>query len=155
VPSRCGRSRSPTGWRGSAHCALARREEIVDRITQDTGKSRSDALISEVYGVLDNLVYLEKHAGKALADRRVPTPIALMGKSSRLWFEPLGTVLVIAPWNYPFYQALVPITCAFVAGNAVVGNRLNLITRWQALEYVTAQNLERRALARELASLDD
>jgi cellulose synthase/poly-beta-1,6-N-acetylglucosamine synthase-like glycosyltransferase/spore germination protein YaaH/peptidoglycan/xylan/chitin deacetylase (PgdA/CDA1 family) len=34
-----------------------------------------------------------------------------------------------------------------VAGNAVVGNRRNLITRWQALEYVTAQNLERRALA--------
>ena len=34
-----------------------------------------------------------------------------------------------------------------VAGNALVGNRVNLITRWQALEYVTAQNLERRALA--------
>ncbi len=34
-----------------------------------------------------------------------------------------------------------------VAGNALVGNRLNLITRWQALEYVSAQNLERRALA--------
>ncbi|HZZ88823.1 MAG TPA: glycosyltransferase, partial [Caulobacteraceae bacterium] len=34
-----------------------------------------------------------------------------------------------------------------VAGNAIVGNRLNLVTRWQALEYVTAQNLERRALA--------
>ena len=33
-----------------------------------------------------------------------------------------------------------------VAGNAKVGNRVNLITRWQALEYVTAQNLERRAL---------
>jgi spore germination protein YaaH/peptidoglycan/xylan/chitin deacetylase (PgdA/CDA1 family)/GT2 family glycosyltransferase len=34
-----------------------------------------------------------------------------------------------------------------VAGNAIVGNRLNIVTRWQALEYVTAQNLERRALA--------
>jgi peptidoglycan-N-acetylglucosamine deacetylase len=34
-----------------------------------------------------------------------------------------------------------------VAGNALVGNRRNIITRWQALEYVTAQNLERRALA--------
>jgi cellulose synthase/poly-beta-1,6-N-acetylglucosamine synthase-like glycosyltransferase/peptidoglycan/xylan/chitin deacetylase (PgdA/CDA1 family) len=34
-----------------------------------------------------------------------------------------------------------------VAGNAKVGNRINLITRWQALEYITAQNLERRALA--------
>lgn len=35
-----------------------------------------------------------------------------------------------------------------VAGNAKVGNRVNLVTRWQAVEYVTAQNLERRALAR-------
>lgn len=34
-----------------------------------------------------------------------------------------------------------------VAGNAKVGNRFNMITRWQALEYVVAQNLERRALA--------
>jgi cellulose synthase/poly-beta-1,6-N-acetylglucosamine synthase-like glycosyltransferase len=35
-----------------------------------------------------------------------------------------------------------------VAGNAKVGNRINLVTRWQAVEYVTAQNLERRALDR-------
>jgi cellulose synthase/poly-beta-1,6-N-acetylglucosamine synthase-like glycosyltransferase/peptidoglycan/xylan/chitin deacetylase (PgdA/CDA1 family) len=35
-----------------------------------------------------------------------------------------------------------------VAGNAKVGNRVNLVTRWQAVEYVTAQNLERRALSR-------
>ena len=34
-----------------------------------------------------------------------------------------------------------------VAGNAKVGNRVNTITRWQALEYIVAQNLERRALA--------
>jgi cellulose synthase/poly-beta-1,6-N-acetylglucosamine synthase-like glycosyltransferase/peptidoglycan/xylan/chitin deacetylase (PgdA/CDA1 family) len=34
-----------------------------------------------------------------------------------------------------------------VAGNARVGNQINMITRWQALEYITAQNLERRALS--------
>ncbi len=34
-----------------------------------------------------------------------------------------------------------------VAGNALVGNQVNTVTRWQALEYVSAQNLERRALA--------
>jgi cellulose synthase/poly-beta-1,6-N-acetylglucosamine synthase-like glycosyltransferase/peptidoglycan/xylan/chitin deacetylase (PgdA/CDA1 family)/spore germination protein YaaH len=38
-------------------------------------------------------------------------------------------------------------TVGAVAGNAKVGNRINLITLWQALEYITAQNLERRALA--------
>ncbi|MGY2892823.1 glycosyltransferase [Deinococcus sp. UYEF24] len=36
---------------------------------------------------------------------------------------------------------------AAVAGNAKVGNRVNLLTRWQALEYITAQNVERRAMA--------
>jgi cellulose synthase/poly-beta-1,6-N-acetylglucosamine synthase-like glycosyltransferase/peptidoglycan/xylan/chitin deacetylase (PgdA/CDA1 family) len=35
-----------------------------------------------------------------------------------------------------------------VAGNAKVGNRINLVTRWQSVEYITAQNLERRALMR-------
>ncbi|HTO72781.1 MAG TPA: glycosyltransferase [Gemmatimonadales bacterium] len=34
-----------------------------------------------------------------------------------------------------------------VAGNAKVGNRINLVTRWQAIEYVTSQNLDRRAFA--------
>ena len=34
---------------------------------------------------------------------------------------------------------------AAVAGNAKVGNRMNLLTRWQALEYITSQNLDRRA----------
>jgi cellulose synthase/poly-beta-1,6-N-acetylglucosamine synthase-like glycosyltransferase/peptidoglycan/xylan/chitin deacetylase (PgdA/CDA1 family)/spore germination protein YaaH len=34
-----------------------------------------------------------------------------------------------------------------VAGNAKVGNRINLVTRWQALEYVTSQNMDRRAFA--------
>jgi cellulose synthase/poly-beta-1,6-N-acetylglucosamine synthase-like glycosyltransferase len=34
-----------------------------------------------------------------------------------------------------------------VAGNAKVGNRVNLVTRWQALEYVTSQNFDRRAFA--------
>jgi peptidoglycan-N-acetylglucosamine deacetylase len=38
-------------------------------------------------------------------------------------------------------------TIGAVAGNAKVGNRINTITRWQALEYIVAQNLERRALA--------
>ena len=34
-----------------------------------------------------------------------------------------------------------------IAGNAKVGNRINLITRWQALEYITSQNMDRRAFA--------
>ncbi|MBU6206868.1 MAG: bifunctional polysaccharide deacetylase/glycosyltransferase family 2 protein, partial [Alphaproteobacteria bacterium] len=53
-------------------------------------------------------------------------------------FEPL-TVARLARW---FADGDI----GAVAGNAKVGNRINLVTRWQAIEYVTAQNLERRAL---------
>jgi len=99
---------------------LNKREYIIDRIQKDTGKSRSDALISEIFGVLDHLTYLEKNSKKILHDKKVSTPIALMGKKSRIYFEPMGVILIISPWNYPFYQAIVPITAAFMAGNAVV-----------------------------------
>ncbi len=99
---------------------LEQQEHILDRIQADTRKSRFDAITAEIFGVLDYLDYLEKNAVKVLKDRNVPTPFALMGKKSRVYFEPMGTVLLISPWNYPFYQAIVPITQAFIAGNAVV-----------------------------------
>ncbi|HZI41194.1 MAG TPA: glycosyltransferase, partial [Gemmatimonadaceae bacterium] len=44
-------------------------------------------------------------------------------------------------------QPLAEERVAAVAGNAKVGNRINLVTRWQALEYVTSQNLDRRAFS--------
>lgn len=96
------------------------REAIIDRIQQETGKSRTDALVSEIFPLLEQFEFLLKHAEKALADESVPTPLAMMGKKSRIWYEPLGTILVIAPWNYPFYQALCPIAAALVAGSTVV-----------------------------------
>ncbi|MCP4021042.1 MAG: aldehyde dehydrogenase family protein, partial [Desulfobacteraceae bacterium] len=99
---------------------LENQERILDRVQQDTGKSRFDAITAEIFGVLDFLDYLEKHAVKCLSDRKVPTPFALMGKKSKVYFEPLGTALLISPWNYPFYQAIVPICQAFIVGNAVV-----------------------------------
>lgn len=97
-----------------------RREEIVSRIQQATRKSRTDALVSEIIGVLEHLQYLQKNGKDILADQSVSTPLALFGKSSRIFYEPLGVVLVIAPWNYPLYESLVPLTSAFLPGNAVV-----------------------------------
>ncbi len=99
---------------------IARQAYILDRIQADAGKSRTDALTAEIFGTLDHLDYLEKNALKVLADRKVPTPFALMGKRSKIYFEPVGTTLIISPWNYPFYQAIVPITLAFVVGNAII-----------------------------------
>jgi acyl-CoA reductase-like NAD-dependent aldehyde dehydrogenase len=102
------------------HVIHAQKEQILDRIVSETGKSRFDALSSEIFGCLDACEHLARIAPTALADQQAHTPLVLMGKKSRIWFEPLGAVLVIAPWNYPFYQILVPALSAFLAGNAVL-----------------------------------
>jgi acyl-CoA reductase-like NAD-dependent aldehyde dehydrogenase len=99
---------------------LEQRESIIDRIQKETRKSRTDALMSEIFPALDHLEYLEKNTYRVLSDRSVSTPIALMGKKSKVFFEPLGVILAISPWNYPFYQAVVPCTLSFVCGNATL-----------------------------------
>lgn len=97
-----------------------RREWVVEKVTADTGKVRTDALVSEVLGTLDYLHWLGKRAPKILADKKVETPLALMGKKSRVWQEPVGVAMVITPWNYPFHIALTTVAGALAAGNAVL-----------------------------------
>ena len=59
---------------------LARREYIIEWVMAEVGKCRTDALIAEIIGAVDWLQWLEKYATGILADKRVPTPITLLGK---------------------------------------------------------------------------
>lgn len=99
---------------------LENKERIVTQICQETGKSRTDALLAEVYSSLDIIRYYEQHAERILREYKAPTPLALFPKQSRVWLEPMGPCLVIAPWNYPFVLSFQPVISAFLAGNAVI-----------------------------------
>lgn len=99
---------------------LAHQEQIIDRLVCETGKTRFDALSTELFEICDLIDYYREAAPKILKDRTAHTPIVLMGKKSKIVFEPVGVVLIISPWNYPLYQCLVPSLLAFLAGNAVV-----------------------------------
>jgi peptidoglycan-N-acetylglucosamine deacetylase len=57
--------------------------------------------------------------------------------------DTLFTPQTVASLAHRFYDKQL----GAIAGNAKVGNRVNLITRWQALEYITSQNMDRRAFA--------
>ena len=93
---------------------------ILDRVIAETGKSRSDAIVGEIFTVLDTIEYLHKEAEKVLKPKKVKTPIAMMGKKSEVWYEPYGIALIISPWNYPVTQFFIPVLIAFVTGNAVI-----------------------------------
>jgi len=95
-------------------------EYIVEELSKDLGKTKSEALLMEIFPVLDCIKYYEKNAENILRNKKIKTPIALMGKKSFVFYEPLGTVLIISPWNFPFNLSLIPIISAVLAGNTVV-----------------------------------
>ncbi len=99
---------------------IANSDFILDCIIAETGKARTDAFAAEVFEVTDVIDVYKKLAPKQLKDQKMDWPIFLMEKKSRQFREPLGTILVITPWNFPFYQVIVPSLMAFLAGNAVI-----------------------------------
>ena len=94
--------------------------DITERLVSETGKTKFEALSNEIFEICDNIDYYRDHAAKILADNKVHTPMVLMGKKSIIKYQPMGVVLVIAPWNYPLIQCFLPSLLAFLAGNAVI-----------------------------------
>ena len=124
---------------------LASRDVAIEVIVIDDGsKDRTGDVVREAFADEPRvrLVTLE-NGGKARALNRgleLAGGEVVIALDADTQFEP-STVARLTRW-------FVDPELGAVAGNAKVGNRVNLVTRWQALEYITAQNLERRALAR-------
>ena len=121
---------------------LAQEPPVLEVVCVDDGsKDRTLQVLHEKFaGNARVRIFGKPNGGKAsalnlgFAEARGEVVVAL---DSDTLFTP-QTVLHLTS---PFSEARV----GAVAGNAKVGNRVNRLTRWQALEYVTAQNLERRA----------
>jgi cellulose synthase/poly-beta-1,6-N-acetylglucosamine synthase-like glycosyltransferase/peptidoglycan/xylan/chitin deacetylase (PgdA/CDA1 family)/spore germination protein YaaH len=87
-------------------------------------------------------VYRKENGGKASAlnyGLAYATGEIIVGLDADTVFRPDTVARLVLPLADPCVGA--------VAGNAKVGNRLNIVTRWQAVEYVTSQNLDRRAFS--------
>ena len=99
---------------------FARRSEIRTAMYEDFRKPAAEVDLSEIYPVAGEARHAIKHLRKWMRPQRVRTPLALLGSSSRLIYEPKGVVLVISPWNFPFNLSLGPVVSAIAAGNCVI-----------------------------------
>ncbi len=93
-------------------------DAITATITQDTGKPRQDAL-SELFMSMDLLSTYRRKASGWLKPQTVSSGLYVF-KKCLIEPRPFGVVLVIGPWNYPFYLTVPPIFSALLAGNTVV-----------------------------------
>ncbi|GAB3289857.1 aldehyde dehydrogenase family protein [Hymenobacter humi] len=96
------------------------RTAIHAALHADFRKPAAETDMTEIWTSLVELKHTMKHLKKWMAPRRVGTSVALLGTRSWVQVEPKGVVLIISPWNYPFYLAVGPLISAIAAGNAVV-----------------------------------
>ncbi|WP_121750635.1 aldehyde dehydrogenase family protein [Streptomyces sp. E2N166] len=87
----------------------------------DLGKSAAEAQRTEIGFTVREIDHTLDHLADWLRPESAPVP-AHLGADATAWtqYDPLGVVLVIAPWNYPAQLLLAPVVGALAAGNAVV-----------------------------------
>jgi acyl-CoA reductase-like NAD-dependent aldehyde dehydrogenase len=100
---------------------LAHADELAELIEREQGKPVAEARVAEVLPSLDALRHLSEHAEDLLRDDVVEAQQLLLAhKQARLVYAPIGVVLAVKPWNYPWVQALPVVGAALAAGNTVV-----------------------------------
>ncbi len=95
-------------------------EMLYDAIHQDFGKSPFDTFTTEISFILKDITYFLKNLKRLSKPRKVATNLANIPGRSRIYFEPLGNVLVIGAWNYPYQLSLSPMVAAIAAGNTCI-----------------------------------
>ena len=119
-----GRTRS-VQWREEQLRAIERmceeREaEISEALTRDLGRSTFEAWLGDIASTKAEAVFARKHFRKWMKPRRQGLALAQMPGRAWVQYDPLGVILVIGPWNYPFFLCMSPVVAAVAAGNAVV-----------------------------------
>ncbi|MFF9112625.1 aldehyde dehydrogenase family protein [Streptomyces sp. NPDC014805] len=122
---RTGRTR-PVAWRTAQLHALRamlteQGAELAAALHADLGKSEPEAYRTEIDFTVREIDHTLDHLDAWLRPEPAPVP-AHLGADATAWTQadPLGVVLVIAPWNYPAQLLLAPLVGALAAGNAVV-----------------------------------
>lgn len=96
------------------------KNEILEALHKDLGKSETEAYMCEVGLALDEISYMLKNIKKFAKEKVVPTPITNFHSKSIIKLVPRGNVLIISPWNYPFLLTIEPLVDAISAGNTVI-----------------------------------
>ena len=95
-------------------------KEIAGALKEDLNKPESEAYMTEIGIVKEELRYICRHLKGWSAPQKVKAPLTQFPAASYIYREPYGVVLIMAPWNYPFQLSVIPLAEAMAAGNCVV-----------------------------------
>jgi len=99
---------------------VAHENEIIEALHHDFRKPAFESVATETGYVIGVLRKTLKNLDRWARPQKVRSSLINFRSSDFIYKEPYGKVLIIAPWNYPFQLAMIPLIAAIAAGNSVV-----------------------------------
>ncbi|MGZ4138279.1 MAG: aldehyde dehydrogenase family protein [Actinomycetota bacterium] len=123
-------------------------QTLARALNDDLGKAPIEAWATELRFVAREIEHTLARLESWVKPQRVRVPVVLQPAKAGIVPEPLGVVLVIAPWNYPVQLLLLPMASAIAAGNAVVGKPSELAPATsEAVAELVGKHLDHEAVA--------
>ena len=94
-------------------------QEILNALSQDLGKPATEAFF-EIIAVKQEIKLAQKNLSNWMKTKQINVPVSLKPAQALVQPDPLGCILIIGPWNYPFSLTLQPLVGALAAGNTAV-----------------------------------
>jgi len=94
--------------------------KILEAIKQDLHKPDFENKLTETQILIWEIDFVLKNLSEWMSPQKVTTPLFHQPATSKIVAEPLGTTLIIAPWNYPFQLLIAPLIASIAAGNTTV-----------------------------------
>lgn len=95
-------------------------KEISEALYKDLGKSEAESYATEIALVQMEINFMLKNLKQLMKPKKVATNFMNLPGSSKIYYDALGVVLIIAPWNYPFQLLFTPLAGAIAGGNCAV-----------------------------------
>lgn len=99
---------------------LENADAFREALHKDLAKPEIEAYTTEIAYLNGEVEEALKNLNKWAKPKRISTPLVLLPAKSHIHSEPYGTVLIIAPWNYPLQLAVSPMIGAMAAGNTII-----------------------------------
>ena len=97
----------------------AHSDAVLEALAKDLGKPDVEAYF-EVVAVRQEISLCRRQLRRWIAPKKVSVPLSQRPGRAEVIAEPLGCVLIIGPWNYPFHLAIQPLVSALAAGNTAI-----------------------------------
>ncbi|MDD2586493.1 MAG: aldehyde dehydrogenase [Syntrophomonadaceae bacterium] len=95
-------------------------KNLLAALKSDLGKSEAEGYLTEIGFVATEINYMMRKLPEFSRPAKVRTSLAYLGARSYIYSDPLGMVLIIGPWNYPFHLLMAPLVGSIAGGNCSI-----------------------------------